>query len=102
MDETLREAIALFRYGVISEMVSRPLAPGEKSGLLRRITEQEWTIPGTFRSTIGRSTANDWVAQYTAMGLGGLKPRPRSDKGTSRAIPEPVQELLLQLHSTLR
>lgn len=31
MDETLREVIALFRYGVISELVSRPLAPGEKS-----------------------------------------------------------------------
>ena len=53
--------------------------------------------PRHFRSTIGRSTANDWVAQYQAMGLDGLKPRPRSDQGTSRAIPEPVQDLLLQL-----
>jgi hypothetical protein len=31
------------------------------------------------------------------MGLDGLKPRPRSDKGTSRKIPEKVQQLLLQL-----
>jgi len=97
MDETLREAIALFRYGVISELVSRPLAPGEKSRLLDKISEQEWTIPGTLRPTIGRTTASDWVDQYEAMGLDGLKPRPRSDKGTSRAIPEPVQDLLLQL-----
>ncbi len=97
MDETLRETIALFRYGVISELVSRPLAPGEKSRLLSQIIEQEWTIPGTSRSTIGRTTASDWVAQYEAMGLDGLKPRPRSDKGTSRVIPEPVQDLLLKL-----
>ncbi len=97
MDETLREAIALFRYGVISEMVSRPMAPGEKARLLRQICEREWTIPGTTRRTIGPSTAKDWVAQYEAMGLDGLKPRPRSDKGTSRALPERVQDLLLQL-----
>ena len=92
MDETLREVIALFRYGVISEMVSRPMAPGEKAQLLRRICEREWTIPGTTRRTIGPSTAKDWVAQYEAMGLDGLKPRPRSDKGTSRALPGPVQD----------
>ncbi len=97
MNETLRETIALFRYGVISELVSRPLAPGEKSCLLEKIGEQEWTIPGTSRSTIARTTASDWVAQYEAMGLAGLKPSPRSDKGTSRVIPEPVQDLLLQL-----
>ena len=97
MNETLREVIALFRYGVISELVSRPLAPGEKSRLLDKISQQEWTIPGTSRPTIGRTTANDWVGQYEAMGLDGLKPRPRSDKGTSRAIPGPVQDLLLQL-----
>lgn len=89
--------IALFRYGVISELVSRPLAAGEKARLLSQIIEQEWTIPGTSRRTIGRTTASDWVAQYEAMGLAGLKPRPRSDIGTSRALAEPVQDLLLQL-----
>ncbi len=97
MNETLREAIALFRYGVISELVSRTLAPGEKSRLLEKISEQEWTIPGTSRRTIGRTTASDWVDLYEAMGLDGLKPRPRSDKGVSRAIPGPAQDLLLQL-----
>lgn len=97
MDESLREQIALFRYGVISELVSRPLAPGEKTRLLVAISEREWTIPGTHRRTIARETARDWVAHYEAMGLDGLKPRPRSDKGTSRVLPEPVQDLLLSL-----
>lgn len=97
MEETLREQIALFRFGVISELVSRPLALGEKERLLQAITSRKWQIPGTSRDTIGRTTASDWVSQYQAMGLDGLKPRPRSDQGMSRAIPEPVQELLLQL-----
>lgn len=97
MDETLREQIALFRYGVISEIVSRPLAPGEKERLLEAITAKEWDVPGSSRRRIGRSTAGDWVGQYEAMGLEGLKPRRRSDQGSSRAIPELVQQLLLAL-----
>lgn len=97
MDETLREQIALFRFGVISELVSRPLAPGEKEQLLQSITEREWTVPGKGPTRIGRSTARDWVSLYQAMGLDGLKPRPRSDRGASRAIPEAAQDLLLAL-----
>ena len=61
MDETLREQIALFRYGVINELVSRPLAPGEKERLLEAIAEKEWDIPGSRRRQIGRSTAATWV-----------------------------------------
>lgn len=97
MDETLRERIALFRYGVIRDLVSRPLAPGEKERLLEDIAKQEWTIPGTDRTRVGRSTARDWVDLHEAMGFEGLKPRPRSDCGSSRAIPEAVQGLLLAL-----
>lgn len=97
MDETMREMIALFRYGAISELVNSPLAQGEKENLLARLVAKEWAIPGTSRTTIGRSTLRDWADNYTAMGLDGLKPRSRSDKGSSRAIPEPVQDLLLAM-----
>lgn len=61
MDETLREQVALFRYGVISELVARTLAPGEKEKLLTEIAGKEWTIPGSGRTHVGRSTARDWV-----------------------------------------
>lgn len=97
MDNDLRESIALFRYGVISELVSRTLAPGEKEGLLESISERSWTIPGTDRTRIGASTAKDWMAQYEAMGFDGLKPLRRLDAGKSRAISEVAQDLLLKL-----
>lgn len=99
MDRKLREQIALFRYGVISELVTRPLAPGEKEQLLSRISAQQWQIPGTRRTHIGRSTVRDWIAQYEALGFEGLQPSKRSDAGRARAIPEPVQDLLLQLRA---
>ncbi len=97
MEETLREQIALFRYGIIRDLVSGPLAPGDKARLLEEIAEKTWDIPGSTRRRIGRTTASDWVDLYQAMGFDGLKPRPRNDQGTSRALPESVQKLLLEL-----
>jgi putative transposase len=97
MNETLREEIALFRYGVISKLVLCPLAPGEKEQLLTEIVSRTWQIPGSRRTCIGRTTVRDWLALYEAMGFEGLKPQPRCDTGRSRALPEPAQDLLLAL-----
>lgn len=99
MDETQREQIALFRHGVIAELVSRPLAPREKEKLLCAIMHKTWTIPGSGRTRIGRSTVRDWIELYQTHGFEGLKPGRRADAGRSRAIPEEVQELLLQLRA---
>jgi hypothetical protein len=99
MDEDLREKIALFRYGVIAELVGRPPAPREKEKLLCAIAEKEWSVPGSRRSRIGRTTVRDWIVLYQTHGFDGLKPGPRCDAGRSRAIPEPVQELLLKLRA---
>ena len=52
MEETLREQIALFRYGVIRDLVSGPLAPGDKERLLGEIAEKSWEIPGSSRHQI--------------------------------------------------
>lgn len=99
MDETLREQIALFRYGVIAELLGRTPAPREKEKLLCAIAEKEWTIPGSPRTRIGRTTVRDWLVLYQSHGFDGLKPGLRADAGQSRAIPEEVQELLLKLRA---
>lgn len=97
MNEQLREQIAVFRYGVISDLVGRPLAPGDKEKILNEQAGKQWTIPGSARTLIGRTTLRDWVAQYEAMGFDSLKPRLRADSGQSRALPDDVQDLLLAL-----
>ena len=99
MDETLREQIALFRYGVIAELIGRPPAPREKEAHLYAIAARQWTIPGSQRTRIGRTTVRDWIELYQTHGFEGLKPGPRADAGRSRAIPEEVQELLLKLRA---
>jgi len=99
MEETEREQIALFRYGIIAELVSRPLAPREKEKLLGAIAERTWQVPGSRRTHIGRSTVRDWIELYKTHGFEGLKPSSRADAGRSRAIPEEVQDLLLSLRA---
>jgi putative transposase len=99
MDETLREQIALFRYGVISELVSRLLAPREKETLLAAIAAKEWALPGSPRSRIGRTTVRDWMELYRNHGFEGLKPGRRADAGRPRAIPPGAQDLLLALRA---
>lgn len=99
MDETLREQIALFRYAVIAELIRQSPAPGEKEALLCALAQKEWTIPGSRRTRIGRSTVRDWIERHAIHGFEGLKPGSRADAGRSRAIPEEVQELLLQLRT---
>jgi putative transposase len=99
MDETLREQIALFRYGVIAELINGSLQVGEKEQRVGAIAARIWEMPGSARGRIGRSTVRDWIELYKSHGFDGLKPVQRVDAGRSRAIPEPVQELLLALRA---
>jgi hypothetical protein len=103
MEETPpKDQIALFRYGVIADLVSRPLAPGEKEKLLGAIADKTWDIPGTPRTHIGRTTVRDWIELYETHGFVGLKPMARADAGRSRAIPQEAQDLLLAMRTARR
>jgi len=62
MDEELREQIALFRFAVITPLVSqRHLGRGEREALIRQVTESEWKIPGSQRSRVARSKVLKWL-----------------------------------------
>jgi len=97
MDEKLREQIALFRYGVIADLVHRP--PGER-GLLELLKEKaarEHQIPGSHRHQVAVETMRDWLSAYRSGGFEALHPKPRSDQGQSRAIPQPVADLICSI-----
>ena len=92
-----RHAVALFRYGVIAELVH--LAPGSP-GLYARIAEKaarDYTIPGTARQRIAAETIRHWLKRHRAGGFEALMPRPRADRGRPRLIPDDVAELLVSL-----
>ena len=90
-----RHAVALFRYGLIAELVQLP--PGSK-GLYERIREKAaaaYTIPGTTRTRVAAETIRDWLKRYRKGGFDALLPKPRADRGRARAIPQAIADLLL-------
>ena len=96
-DSERRQQVALFRYGVIAEFTHLP--PGTP-GLYQRIEAKaslHYTIPGSSRTRIAAETIRDWLKAHRAGGFDALMPKPRTDRGRSRAIPEPVAECLLEL-----
>jgi len=85
MDKERAERIALFRFGVIAPLVDRPLSRGEQEQILEEITRGTWQIPGSTRTTIGRSTVLKWLTGYRRSGenIEALKPQRRSDIGNT-------------------
>lgn len=97
MDETLRQEIALFRYGVIADLVHRPAGQKGLYALLRQKASGEYKIPGSLRSRVELETMRDWLGNYRRGGFEALYPKGRSDQGRSRAIPQSVADVLCSL-----
>ncbi len=96
-DTNDRHEVALFRYGLIADLVH--LAPGTK-GLYRRLEDQaakDYTIPGTTRTRVAAETLRDWLKRYRKGGFEALMPKPRTDRGRSRTLPASVVERLVSI-----
>jgi len=96
IDERRRE-VALFRYGVIADLVH--LEPHHRGlyALLTKKAEQEFTIPGSLRRHVAPETMRGWLRAYRRGGFDALIPRVRADQGCARSIPPQVVDLLCQL-----
>jgi len=104
MDDELKKRIAVFRYGVIADIVGGITHDwGETKRLIKDKCARKWQIPGSSRSSIGESTIKEWIGRYRASGnkLESLYPRNRSDRGKSRAIEQETAQGLLALRKEL-
>jgi len=91
MDEKQKEEIALFRFGVIGDLVGTSrLEFGDAECLIKEKSEQRWNIPHSQRTRIAASTIRAWVRRYRRSGdqLASLRPDSRSDRGKRRKIDE--------------
>ena len=86
--EDQRTEIALFRYTLILPFLRDEYPPGGKQRLREQIASRHYDIPNASRSTVSPSTLARWERLYRQDGFDGLKPKPRSDRGQSRAISE--------------
>jgi hypothetical protein len=95
LHEKRKQEVALFRYGVIADLV--PLPPGTRR-LYLRITgkaEKTWAIPHSRKTRLAPETIRHWLKRYRKGGFDALMPKGRADAGSSRRIPRTVADRLL-------
>ena len=96
-DPDFARDVALFRYGVIAELLRLPPGSPERAEALRAQAGEEYKIPGSSRTRIAVQTLRDWLQLYAQGGFEALHPKPRADRGRTRRLAAPVAELLTDL-----
>ena len=91
------EKIALFRYGLIAPLVLEPLPRGELTRRAQEIAARHYDIPASQRMSVSVDTLLDWALRYRNGGFEALAPKPRQDRGQSRAIPPQLADLIERL-----
>jgi len=91
------EKVALFRYGLIADLLHRSAGERGLYAALRAKAERTYEIPGSRRTRVAMETLRDWLAAYRRGGFDALRPRARNDNGQTRAIPQELADLLCQI-----
>jgi len=104
MDENEKMQKAVFRYSVISDLVStKNLDRGEQERLINEKCARKWSIPFSEKTSISRSSVLRWIKLYKGSGdnLKSLYTSDRKDKGVSRAIDEDTCLGLIRLRKEM-
>ncbi len=91
------EKIALFRYGLIANLVLEPLPRGELTRRAEEIAARHYEIPSSQRTSVSVDTLLDWALRYRNGGFEALAPQPRQDRGQSRTITPQLADLIERL-----
>ena len=95
--EDYRQALALFRYGLIAEFTHLPAGSPGLYARLREKANADYVIPGTTRTRVAAETLRHWLKEYRRGGFDALLPKGRADRGRSRALPQAVADALMSL-----
>jgi putative transposase len=97
-DEHERDTeIALFRYGLIAQLIHDPPPGGGEERLLQEIAAKTYTIPHSTRTRVGVSTLRRYLKLYRKSGFEALRPQERKDARQPRAIAQEVLEKAVAL-----
>ena len=86
-DEELRKAVALFRYGLIADVLRLPPGSREIRRTLHEKAQRTYTIPGTRRTRVAVETMRDWLSLVSHRRVRGAVPE---DPRRPRPAPAPA------------
>lgn len=94
MTDKEKEKIALFRYGIISPLISSLAISTSKKAYLKELGGKEYLNPNGTNVKIDWKTIEGWYYQYLKFGFEGLKPKDRIDKGTTRKLDDEIISII--------
>lgn len=98
MDQTDKEKIALWKFGIIAPVISGTHPFSTNRQFYRHLAEKEFENPVSgVKKSFSWQTFAHWAYEYRSGGFDGLISRPRSDKGTSRTLSPEAQERIIAL-----
>jgi putative transposase len=95
--DTKAEKLALFRYGLVAPLVLEALPRGELTRRAQEIAARHYDIPDSKRISVSVDTLLDWALRYRTNGFEALAPKPRQDRGQSRALTPQLADLIERL-----
>ena len=87
--------IALFRYGLISQVVNNTYEEKSKEEYFRKVAINTYTLNGK-EIKLRASTIKGWYLDYKKLGFNGLIPKTRTDLNTSRKLTLEAQEKIIE------
>src|SRR5205085_4411349 len=96
--DTKAEKLALFRYGLVAPLVLEALPRGELTRRAQEIAARHYDIPDSQRISVSVDTLLDWALRYRTGGFEALAPKPRQDRGQSRALSPQLADLIERLN----
>ncbi|MEF9940645.1 MAG: DDE-type integrase/transposase/recombinase [Lachnospiraceae bacterium] len=90
-------AVAQFRFALIAPVIQDLFPDATKTAYYKRVTENPLKLPDGTTKEYDYKTVEKWVSQYRLGGVDALMPRERSDKGTSRTLPDIAIEEIYRL-----
>lgn len=90
-------AIAQFRLALIAPVIHGLYPDASRNAYYCRITEKPLTLPDGSVFQYSPKTISKWVSLYQNGGIDALMPQGRSDKGSSRALPDTAIEEIYRL-----
>jgi len=94
LDDSMRERIALFRYGLIAPLLNNQV---DRNTYLADASSKIHAVPYYGDKRFAAKTIATWFLAYQKNGFDTLKPRGRSDNGRSRSLSEEQQSHLRSL-----
>jgi transposase InsO family protein len=94
---SMAAAIAQFRFAVIAPVIQGLFPDTSKTAYYKRVTENPLILPDGSCYLYDYKTVEKWVSLYKNGGIDSLMPKDRSDKGSTRVLPDIAIEEIYRL-----